>query len=307
LCTACGGCTEVCPARIKTKNGILTERKCAYETKKGVTPEHSAVISSVKNYDNPWGTPRRQKAKWADGLPREGDVLLFAGCSTSLLFPENAKRAVRLMRLAGVSPAYLGEKERCCGSTARKLGDEKLAREKLEGCMSDFRNAGAKLVITTCPGCASALNRDSELLERAGIRVEHISQFLSKRLDSLKLRDLRLRTKATYHDPCDLGRELGEYDAPRKILSAALGDSFVEMERSGRNSSCCGAGAGVKSAFPELASAIAEDRVAMAKAAGADTIVTACPWCQQSLQEASRSEPKLSVVDITEIVERSMG
>lgn len=305
ICTTCGGCTEVCPSAIDTKNGVVATRTQAYGTKKGLTAEHLAVISSVRNYDNPWQTPRRQKARWAKKLPQKGEVLYFAGCSTSLLFPENAERSVRLMKLSGVEPAYLGENERCCGSTARKLGAEKLSREKLEACITDFKRSGAKLVVTSCPGCASALNRDPGLLKDAGLRVEHITKFLSRRMDALNMKLVKDAGKVTYHDPCDLGRELGEYAAPRKLLSEALGPSFVEMERSGRTSACCGSGSGVKSAYPELAQAIAVDRMAMAKASGAKTIVTACPWCQQSLQEASRTDTEVSVVDITEIVERS--
>ncbi len=305
ICTTCGGCTEVCPSTIETKKGVIAARTAAFRTKKGLTPEHLAVISSVRNYDNPWQTPRRQKARWAKGLPQKGEVIYFAGCSTSLLFPENAIRSVRLMKLAGVEPAYLGEKERCCGSTARKLGDERLSREKLEGCISDFKRAGARLVVTSCPGCASALSRDPALLKEAGLRVEHITRFLSGRIGSLKMKRTRDLGKVTYHDPCDLGRELGEYDAPRKLMAAALGPSFVEMERSGRTSECCGSGSGVRSAYPELAQAIAANRIAMVRAAGAEMVVTACPWCQQSLREAAGVGSGISVVDIAELVELS--
>jgi len=305
LCTTCGACSEVCPSRIETKKGIIATRRNAFLDKKGLTPGHLAVLSSVRNYDNPWQTPRRQKAKWAEGqgLPGKGDVLYFAGCSTSLLFPENAKRSVRLMRLVGLRPAHLGDKERCCGSTARKLGDEHLAQEKLRQCISDFKEAGAKTVVTSCPGCASALSRDPDLLKSAGISIRHITQLLAEHTDLLPLAPLKGRSKVTYHDPCDLGRELGEFEAPRKLLSAACGSSFVEMERTGRNSSCCGSGSGVRSGYPELAQSIAKDRLDMAKAVGASTVVTACPWCQQSLQEASELGKGISVVDICEILE----
>ena len=69
----------------------------------------------------------------------------------------------------------------------------------------------------------------------------------------------------------------------------------------------CGSGSGVKSAFPELAQAMAADRMAMAEAVDAKTLVTACPWCLQSLQEASKGRRGIAVVDITEMVERSTG
>lgn len=305
LCTTCGGCTSVCPARIDTKKGIINVRTASYKSRKGLTPEHQAVLSSVRNYDNPWQTPRRQKAKWAEGLAKKGDVLYFAGCSTSLLFPENAQRSVRLMRLAGADPAYLGEAERCCGSTARKIGDETLARQKLEGCISDFVRADARLVVTSCPGCASALNRDPDLLKKNGMKVEHMAQFLAARIDSLNLKRIKGMANITFHDPCDLGRELGVFDEPRRLLSAVAGASFVDMERSNSTSACCGSGSGVGSAYPELAQSVALDRLRMAKDVEAEVIVTACPWCLQSLREAAETESGMRVIDITELLEMS--
>jgi len=309
LCTSCGACTEVCPARIDTKKGISNVRGDARKAKKGNLPEHSAIIASVKNYDNPWQVPRRQKPRWSEGLSlkSKGEVLYFAGCSTSLLFPESAKRVVRLMRGCGVEPAYLGQDEKCCGSTIRKLGDEELSREKAEACFEDFKKAGAKLVVTSCPGCSSALNHFRELPERNGVKVQHLSQFLAERLDTASMTALGDIGPVTFHDPCDLGRAQGIYDEPRKLLSAALSSPVVEMARSRNNSACCGSGSGVKSAYSDLAKAIALDRIGMAKAAGAKVIVTSCPWCEQSLKECQGENAEVQVVDLAEIVERSQG
>ena len=308
LCTSCGACTEVCPAKIDTKKGISNVRGDARKARKGNLPEHSATIASVKNYDNPWQVPRRQKPKWSEGLnlKSNGEILYFAGCSTSLLFPESAKRVVRLIRSCGFEPAYLGQNEKCCGSTVRKLGDEELAREKAEACFEDFRKAGARLVVTSCPGCSSALNHFRELPERYGVRIQHLSQFLAERLDMTSMTALNDVGPVTFHDPCDLGRAQGIYDEPRKLLSSALSSPVVEMVRSRNNSSCCGSGSGVKTAYSDLAKAIALDRIAMAKAVGAKVIVTSCPWCEQSLRECQGEDALVHVMDLAEIVERSL-
>jgi L-lactate utilization protein LutB len=308
ICTSCGGCVEVCPAKVDTKKGLIKARQIARQSKKGGTPEHATVIASVKNYDNPWQVPRKQKPKWAEGLKLKdkGEVLYFAGCSTSLLFPDTAKRAVRLLRASGVEPAYLGQNEKCCGSTVRKLGEADLARSKAEECFNDFQRARAKLIVTSCPGCASALNHYPELPEKYGVKVQHISQFLDERLDKSRLSKIRTKAKATFHDPCDLGRELGVYDAPRSLACAAIGAPLVEMERSKNNSSCCGSGAGVKSAYSELAGAIGEDRVAMARAKGADLIITSCPWCVQNLRECQGDKPAIEVLDLVDLLDMSL-
>ena len=81
----------------------------------------------------------------------------------------------------------------------------------------------------------------------------------------------------TYHDPCRLGRHLGEYDAPRDAMTS-LGVRLVEMPRNRERAECCGTngwthcGAANKS--------LQTDRLREAAATGADTLVTACLKCQ---------------------------
>lgn len=305
LCTSCGACTEVCPSKIDTKKGLISirERTCGIENSR--LKEHAAVIASVKNYDNPWQVPRKQKGRWADdlSLPTKGEVLYFAGCSTSLLFPETAKKAARLIRATGCEPAYLGQNERCCGSTARKLGESDLARAKVEECFKDFKRAGAKTVVTSCPGCSSALSHFPEMSQEYGIEVVHISKFLDRHIDSLNISKSPISGTITYHDPCDLGRAQNIYDEPRRLISKATGRKAVEMERSREQSACCGSGSGVKSAFTDLAAAIGLDRISMARAVGADMIVTACPWCVQNLRDCQGDSVSVEVMDLVDLLE----
>jgi len=308
LCTSCGACEEVCPAKIDTKTGLTNIRAASRSSKKAGISEHESVIASVKNYENPWLVPRARKSKWAKDLdlPETGDVLYFAGCSTSLIFPETARKAVRVMRSLGIAPAYLGKEERCCGSTVRKLGVTKLARQKAEECFRDFKKAGARLVITSCPGCSSALNHFEDIRDKYGIEVQHISQFLDKRLTKGSLSPKKKSDLVTYHDPCDLGREQSVYDEPRRVIALVTGEPPLEMELCKEQSACCGSGAGVRSAYPELANAIATARVEMAKKAGARVIVTACPWCVQSLRECQGDHSQVRVVDLVELVDENL-
>lgn len=309
LCTSCGECREVCPADIDTRKGILKGREAYIDQELEGAPEREAVVASVRNYDNPWQMPRSRRSRWAETLrlPSEGEVVYFAGCSTSLMFPDAARSAVDLLRSVGIGPAYLGSSEKCCGSTLRKLGEAELARAKAESCYRDFANAGAKVVVTSCPGCYSALDLHEDLREEYGIRVQHLSQFLVERVECLEMTPVEGHGRVTYHDPCDLGREKGVFDEPRRLIEAALGSSIIEMERSRRDSACCGAGSGVKSGFSELASAIAQERVRQAVSAGADTIVTACPWCVQNLRDCQDASPTITVIDMVELLSSSIG
>jgi L-lactate utilization protein LutB len=309
ICTVCGACTEVCPSRIDTKKGMISIREHIGSIEKGRPAELTSVVASVKNYDNPWQVPRKQKGAWAEGLGLKatGEVLYFAGCSTSLLFQETAQKAVRLIRASGAEPGYLGQKERCCGSTVRKIGEKALARKKAEECFADFRKAGASVVVTSCPGCSSELNHYPDLVKASGIEVQHISKFLDERLDRDLLGKVEGLGTATFHDPCDLGRAQEVYDEPRRLAARVLGGPLLEMERSRENSACCGSGGGVKSAFGNLAGAVGEARVSMAKAIGASTIVTSCPWCVQNLRECQKDGRAVEVIDLVELLDRSLS
>jgi L-lactate dehydrogenase complex protein LldF len=309
ICTSCGECLDACPTNIDTRKGILKARERLFEQTKSLSSEQEIVTKSVRNYDNPWQMPRARKARWAKGLglPDRGAVMYFAGCSTSLLSPEVARAAVRLLRAVGTEPAYLGASESCCGSTAGKLGDVTLAREKAEACFQSFASAGAKTVLVSCPGCYSALASRDDLKELHGVRIQHVAEFLDERLASLPLVVSGGSIKVTYHDPCDLGRERGVFDSPRRLIEAVIGGSVIEMERNRRDSHCCGAGSGVKSGFPELAVAVAKARIDQAEAVGADTIVTACPWCVQSLRDCQAGEVRVKVVDLLELLDGSLS
>jgi heterodisulfide reductase subunit D len=111
--------------------------------------------------------------------------------------------------------------------------------------------------------------------------------------------------KVTYHDPCHLGRHLGEngvYDAPRSVLKAVPGIELVEMERNRENAWCCGAGAGVSQANPELALWTAGERLKEAGATGASALVTACPWCIRNFKDAAKEYgEQIDIYDISEV------
>jgi Fe-S oxidoreductase len=55
---------------------------------------------------------------------------------------------------------------------------------------------------------------------------------------------------------------------------------------------CCGAGGGVKAAFPELASEMAQNRLKQAEESGAELLVTVCPFCELHLSSQEGMEVK---------------
>ena len=106
--------------------------------------------------------------------------------------------------------------------------------------------------------------------------------------------------RMTYHDPCHLGRLGGVFDEPRTIIEAV--GTLVEMPNNRYESRCCGAGAGLQSAFPKLSRDLAAKRVAEAKSTGATTLVTSCPFCETQL----RTIPGIRVADLMEMLLESV-
>ena len=113
----------------------------------------------------------------------------------------------------------------------------------------------------------------------------------------------------TYHDPCYLGRHNQVYDEPRDVLDAIPGLKRVEMKRCRDRSFCCGGGGLTLFYEPKEEERMGVKRVQMAAEAGANVIVTACPFCMVNMEDAIKVaglEGKMTAIDLTELVERQI-
>ena len=149
--------------------------------------------------------------------------------------------------------------------------------------------------MTACPGCYTTLKRSAERLGE-DIAVVHITHEIADLIGTGDLKVRRSNEKMTYHDPCHLGRLGGVFEEPRKIVEAV--SDFVEMSNHGYEARCCGAGAGLQSAFPKLSRELASKKISEAKETGATTLVTCCPFCETQL----RTVPGMKVKDLMELL-----
>ena len=114
------------------------------------------------------------------------------------------------------------------------------------------------------------------------------------------------RESVVFHDPCYLGRYRDVYDAPREV--AGLAANVVEPGRARERSFCCGAGGGQMFLGEEKGKRVNVTRVEELVATGAQTIGTACPFCQTMFRDAlgavsassQKAPPKL--LDIVQLV-----
>jgi Fe-S oxidoreductase len=170
-------------------------------------------------------------------------------------------------------------------------------------------NSGAENIITADPHAYNALKKDYKDLPP----VEHISQTIVRNVKAgkIRLKPVADAGKAyVYHDPCYLGRHNSLYDDPRAAIDTIAGLNRIEMEGNCRDRSfCCGGGGLMLFYEPEEEQRMGVVRVEMAKKAGADVIVTACPFCLVNIEDAIKVaglEGDMAAIDLCELIEQHL-
>jgi heterodisulfide reductase subunit D len=308
-CNACGFCDDVCT--IRPLEAFMALREELVERGTSIPGGTKKEVENIRGKHNVMGARPEARSQWAKGLdlPKKGDVLYFAGCLASYRQPDSAKATVKVLKSAGVNPAYLGNEEWCCGVPALWSGERKLAEETMKHNAEAIKNSGAKTVVVSCAEGYRNFKIDyPKVLGKAlPVKVLHVTEFLAQLVDKKKIKFNGLKEKVTYHDPCFLGRHSKVYDEPRKVIKSIPGVKLVEMERNRHGAFCCGSGAGVtQSAYPDFADWTAAQRVREAKKV-ADTVLTACPRCVELLKRGAKAEGvDLKIYDLPVFAAKAM-
>jgi Fe-S oxidoreductase len=162
----------------------------------------------------------------------------------------------------------------------------------------------------SCPHCYNVLKH--EYAQFGGsFHVVHHTEFLHEMFwGGELLPKIGEARNVVYHDPCYLGRNAKVYDAPREVLGALPGAQVFEMAESRERSHCCGGGGGHFWMDIKAAKRINNTRVEQARDAGADTIVTACAYCKQMLDDSVKAldlEDQMEVIDLASLVLQALG
>lgn len=312
-CLLCRRDEFSCTANLKNAEATETFRKYLVDRGLPYLPGHALMIKSLENYGNPWQEPKTARKRWAKGLkgrrvvPGKTGTLFYVGCTFALdrSLQEGPVALAHLMELAGEDYGLLLEDEVCCGSTVKRVGNSKLFEKLRKENEKRLRETGAKRIVTACSGCYKTLKQDYPGLGR-DIEILHSTEYLSRLLTSGRLKLKNTPIKATYHDPCHLGRHTEVYDPPRKILESIPGLKLTEMKNTREKSRCCGGGAGVKTAYPEVSMKAAVRRIIEAEKTGADVLVTTCPFCVQTLRTAAQSiGSRMEVLELSVLLDRA--
>ncbi|MFX1270262.1 MAG: (Fe-S)-binding protein [Promethearchaeota archaeon] len=290
-CTSCGLCDIACgyeqSTAIQEMKGVL------FESDISLPEGYKQISERTRESGNPYAENQDAARAFLESVPELGaeaaDYTLFLGCTELYREQEQVSDMLRLLRAAEVSFRVTSENI-CCGSPVYRVGDQKQAREQALQVTRMLKGDGHR-VLASCAGCYRMFSHYYPLIldEEDTFSVIHSVQLLDQLISDGRIAPGPLNAKITYHDPCHLGRHAGIYDEPRRILSAIPGVEMVEMEWNRKFSKCCGAGGGFRSGRPADAIAVAVLRVKEAESAGADILVTACPFCLRNLSDGAKS------------------
>jgi Fe-S oxidoreductase len=320
-CTTCQACTYFCPARVKVDEIVEGLRKKLY--KAGFTPEPVlGVRDNILKTGNVYASakadridiyPSALKEKIEKGeLKPKAETLLFMGCVPSYLDMKMVPSLLKPLDAAHVDYTTLSTEEGCCGFPLFLMGTDEF-EDHAKKVIERIKATGASELVTPCAGCYKTFKKLYPEVGDLGLEVYHSIQYLEKLIQEGKIKfDGDLGKKVTYHDPCDLGRAFNIFEEPRGILKAIPGLEYVEMARNRLQARCCGGGGGVQANNPEMAVAIAEERVRDALAVGAEIIVSGCAACKDNLRKGAKAIPKqdrgkIKIMDITEMVANTMA
>jgi Fe-S oxidoreductase len=320
-CTTCGACEEECPMLIEYIDKMVDLRRGMVD--EGMVPQSlQKPLSAIGKRGNPWGKMEKKRADWtkaiADTVPvkelngKQGaELLYFADSITSYddRMQEIGQATAKLLHRAGADFGILGKDEKDSGHEVRRFGEEMLFQSLKDHNTDMIKESGVTGIVTADPHAYNALKNDYADIPP----VEHISQFLAReiRAGKYKFQALQNGQKVyTYHDPCYLGRHNSLYDEPREVIDALPGVKRVDMERCKDRAFCCGGGGLMLFYEPEEEQRMGVLRVKMAEEAGANVIVTACPFCLVNMEDAIKVaglEGKMEAIDLAELVAQHLA
>lgn len=275
-CLMCGRCESACPVGLELNTLRLNSRDKSL----------NAVADGRYEY-----------LKGVDCSSGSGKVGYFAGCMT-LLTPRILKSMQGIFDASGDS-VWWADREGgvCCGRPLKLSGEVDAAQKMINYNRELFIKHGITTLVTSCPICLKVFREEYNL---EGIEVIHHSQYITRLIDSGKIRLKQSGVTYTYHDPCELGRGSGIYEPPRNVITKM--GKLIELSENKKDALCCGSSIANTTISDSAQNLISKSLADSLSATGADQVITACPLCKKAIARNS----KQPVYDLSEIVMKNL-
>ena len=311
-CTTCGACEYQCPVGIQHLPIIIGMRRGATNTGAWEDTYGTKLFLNLEKNGNALGLPASDRDKFVkrEAFPifdGSQEYCLWLGCMGG--YDPKGREIIadfaRVMTFLGTTFGVL-KKEKCTGDPARRLGNDLVFGNLAEFGLKALETAQVKKIVAICPHCVRTIATD---WREYGIapEIEHHSEFMARHKDRLP-KQQPAGESIVYHDPCYLGRYQDIYEQPREVV--AIAGTLVEAPRNHERSFCCGAGGGLAFMGEEGGTArVSHVRAQELVDTGAQTIGTACPFCNTMFRDAlgtvaPNNAPQL--LDIAQLTARAL-
>ena len=244
------------------------------------------------------GNGRRDTLYFVDSITSYDDRIQAIGRATA-----------RILDSAGEDFGILGAAEKDSGHDVRRFGEETLFMALRDHNTEAIKASGAKRIVTSDPHAFNALKHDYKDVPP----VEHISQVIAREVKAGKLKLNPLEERRTTFTPITIPATWAGTTRSTTIRAMCSmrfpGLKRVEMSRCRDRSFCCGGGGLMLFYEPKEEQRMGVKRVQMAAEAGANVIVTACPFCMVNIEDAIKvagMEGKMTAIDLAELVDQQL-
>ncbi len=234
-------------------------------------------------------------------------ITLFIPCLVDTFFPEVGEAVVRIFQRMGISLSYPSD-QTCCGQPAYNSGYRNEALIAATRFIDIFENA--ETIVCPSGSCVHMVrhhylelfrNENSYLkrAEKIGAKTFELTEYL---VDILQVTDLgaEFNGRITYHDSCHLRYGLEISEQPRRLIEKVHGCRLVEMDESGR---CCGFGGSFAVKYPEISTAMLEDKIKSIITLGAGTVVGGDMGCLMNISGMlNRRRQPIEVLHIAQLL-----
>lgn len=298
-CTGCFACRDRCDHKNPVEATLAETRSALFAEGNAPSPAREVAENAGRRAAH---TRESAALLRASGATKGAATKLLVGCGYLRKAPRQAAEAVAVTK--ALLERDVDVVEACCGYPARAAGDAR----GFEAAKREMAREvdGAERFVVLDPGCARTLLQDygATQIKAPELLIDIAAASLARfsKIEPSSAPGLHDASRLRYHDPCQLGRGLDRYDAPRAILQRLLGAPVGEFERNRGAADCSGGGGILPRTMPETSATIAEQRKAEHDRLGGGTVVTACAGSLRRFQKNG-----VDAIDLVSLMARGLG